>query len=78
MFISFSCEKSFLYIILFSPLYFFRRYLNQIINDKNLQTLIDAFSKFLLIIFYIIEKKKTKKNKDIYKKIKKIIKNVLM
>ena len=68
MFISFSCEKSFLYIILFSPLYFFRRYLNQIINDKNLQTLIDAFSKFLLIIFYIIEKKKSKINKDIYKK----------
>jgi hypothetical protein len=67
MFISFSCEKSFLYIILFSPLYFFRRYLNQIINDKNLQTLIDAFSKFLLIIFYIIEKIKSKTEKEKYR-----------
>jgi len=64
MFISLSWEKTFIYIIFFSPLYFLRKYLNGKVKDKNFQTLIDAFSKFLIIIFYIIEKIKSKTEKE--------------
>ena len=67
MLISFSFEKNFLYILLFSPLYFFRRYLNEKVHNNNLQILIDAISKILLIIFYIIEKIKSKTEKEKYR-----------
>ena len=67
MLISFSFEKNFLYILLFSPLYFFRRYLNEKVHNNNLQSLIDAISKILLIIFYIIEKIESKTEKEKYR-----------
>ena len=67
MLISFSFEKSFLYILLLTSFYFFKRYLYEKVDNYDLQILIDAISKILLIIFYIIEKIKSKTEKEKYR-----------
>ncbi len=67
MLISFSFEKNFLYILLLSSFYFFKRYLYEKVDNYDLQILINAISKILLIIFYIIEKIKSKTEKEKYR-----------